>query len=108
MDYKYQCVIDKDSFYKEFVLVFIAEEIETVQHYELQEGEVLIDSGRPPLMKIHAESNGFIKSKWNGSEWVEGATDEEIEQWNAENPAPEPIEPEPSTDEILNALLGVE
>lgn len=40
---------------------------------------------------------GHVKSLFNGTEWIEGATDEEIEQWENENK----IEPSPSELEVL-------
>lgn len=55
----------------------------------MQEGESLIDCNCAPLKKVHVESDGFIIPAWNGTEWIEGATDEEIAQWDIENPAPE-------------------
>ena len=29
-----------------------------------------------------------------------------LDKWNAEHPEPTPVEPEPSTDDVLNALIG--
>lgn len=101
MEHKFCCVIDKKGFYKEFVVVHIVDDIEEVYHYEMQEGETIIERNNTPRFKCHAESEGFIKPKWNGSEWVEGATDTEIAEWNEEHPAPEPVEPEPTEIEIL-------
>lgn len=63
--YKYSCVIDANGYYKDFVLVVDDE----VQHHLLQYYEMLIDTDAPI---------GFTKPKWNGSAWVEGATDSEI------------------------------
>ena len=98
--YHYACVI-KDGKYHEFVIVNEFDDgTEEVYFYTLQDDEILINA-KPPTMKIHAESNGFIKPKWNGTEWIEGATDEEIAQFNTENPAPEP--PGPSEQEQLRA-----
>ncbi len=95
--YHYACVI-KDGKYHEFVIVNeFDDDTEEVYAYTLQEGESLIDA-KPPVKKIHAESDGFIVPAWNGSEWVEGATDEEIAQFEAENPAPEP--PGPTDNEL--------
>ena len=43
---------------------------------------------------------GYIKPKWNGIEWVEGATEEEIQAWKDANILP--IQ-EPNKTEILEA-----
>lgn len=39
----------------------------------------------------------YIKPRWNGSEWVEGATDEEIQAWQEENK----VIQTPTTEELL-------
>lgn len=41
---------------------------------------------------------GYIKAKWTGTEWVEGATDEEIDEWN--DSQPEPSIPPKSNEEL--------
>ena len=100
--YHYACVI-KDGRYHEFVLVNEFDDgTEEVYAYTLQDGESLIEA-MPPLQKIHAESDGFIVPAWSGSAWVEGATDEEIAQFEAENPAPVLVEPEPTEAEQMRA-----
>lgn len=46
-----------------------------------------------------------VKPKWNGVEWIEGATQEEIDTWKESN---KPKPPEPSQMEVLeneNKLL---
>lgn len=99
--YHYACVI-KDGKYRDFVLVHEFDDgTEEIYAYTLQEGETLIDA-RPPLKKIHAESDGFILPEWNGTEWAETATEKEIEEWNEEHPAPEPAPP--STEERLTEI----
>lgn len=100
--YHYACVI-KDGKYHEFVIVNEFDDgTEEVYAYTLQEGEMLIEA-KPPTKKVHAESDGFIVPAWNGTEWVEGATDEEIAQFNDENPAPVQVEPEPTEQEQMRA-----
>ena len=98
--YHFSCVVD-DS--KKFITYVIVNEFddgsEEVYTYTLQEGESLVTT-KPPVKKVHAESDGFIVPVWSG-EWVEGATDAEIAQFNAEHPAPEP--PEPTPEEQLRA-----
>lgn len=100
MNCKFCCVIDSEGFYKEFVIVHIKNGVEEVYHYEMQEGESLVDCDCAPNMKVHTDADGFVKPKWNGTEWVEGATDTEIAEWNEEHPALE-VEPEPTEMEIL-------
>ena len=98
--YHYACVI-KDGKYHEFVIVNEFDDgSEEVYSYILQDGETLIKA-QPPVKKVHAETDGFIVPAWNGTEWVEGATAEEIAQFEAENPAPEP--PEPTEQEQMRA-----
>lgn len=58
MDYKYACVIDAQKLYKTFVLVLLIEneehqQEEQIQHYEMLEGEMLVDTV-PPTMRPYA------------------------------------------------------
>ena len=117
MKYKHCCVVDAYGVYKTFVLVIIrnnpredssvTSEAE-VQYYAMLPGESLIET-KPPSMRLHAGTLGFVNPKWDedSNSWTEGATDEKIAAWEAEHPAPEMPEPQPSTDEILDILLGV-
>lgn len=43
---------------------------------------------------------GYVKAKWTGKEWIEGATDEEIEEWK--NIPIEPIIVAKSNEELEN------
>ena len=100
MDYKHCCVIDAQDRYKTLVLVVnepdeTGELQEIVQYYTLSEGERLIDAA-PPVMRPHASADGFIKPAWNSPAWIESATSEEIEAWEAEHPAPPPAPPSES------------
>lgn len=76
--------------------------------YELADGERVIDADQP-TMRQHAGTSGFITPKWDEDTeaWIEAATAEQIDAWEAEHPAPEVPEPLPSADEILDILLGV-
>ena len=99
MEYKHSCVIDAQSYYKTLVLVLLEPDgaggtAENIQYYTLGEGERLLD-GKPPTE--------FIRPHWNGSAWEEGATPEEIEQWEIDHPAPPPLEP--SEIDLLRAEL---
>lgn len=77
MNYKHSCVIDAEGYYKTLVLVLLesdenGQEQENIQYYTLQEGETLLDTDFPADM---------LKARWNGTEWEETATLEELEQW---------------------------
>ncbi|WP_290879605.1 hypothetical protein [Anaerotruncus sp.] len=92
MNYRHCCVVDAQNAYKMFVLVLnepdeTGQLQEKAQYYTLSEGERLIDTA-PPVMRPHAGADGFIKPVWEGSEWMESATDEEITVWETEYPAP--------------------
>lgn len=74
MNYKHCSVIDQNGHYKTFVLVHLEDDGTTTKHidsYNLLGGEQLLDS-LPPASE-------FVRAKWNGSEWEEGASDQEIE-----------------------------
>ena len=93
MEEKYCCVIDADGRYVTFVLILNGD----VQFYTLKDGERLIDTN-PPTKRQYAGADGFITPLWdvNTSAWVEGATDGEIAEWEAQNPAPNISGSEPS------------
>ena len=112
MDYKHSCVIDAQNLYKNFVLVLLVEDEEQqqeeqIQYYELLEGELLVDTA-PPVMRPYAGAVGLIRPKWDAdtAQWVEAATEEEIAAWEAEHPAPEVPEPEPSGDYVTYGELA--
>ena len=95
MEYKHSCVVDAKFIYKTLVLVLLTqadqgEEQEwKVQNYTLAEGEQLIDTA-PPIMRPHAGAAGFVSPKWDSDtfSWIEAATEEEVEAWEAEHPDP--------------------
>ena len=70
MDYKHACVIDAQNLYKTFVLVLVMEndegQEEQIQHYELMDGEQLVDTS-PPTMRPYAGAVGFIRPKWDAA-----------------------------------------
>lgn len=41
---------------------------------------------------------GYVKAKWTGREWIEGATDDKIKEWEEQN---KPHPQEPTEIEIL-------
>lgn len=106
---KHCCVVDAQGFFRVYVLVQTNGDKQTVVGYTLQEGEMLVESDTMPDTKQHAGGAGFVKPRWDEgtAAWIEGATAEELAAWDAEHPAPEAPEPQPSTDEILDILLGV-
>lgn len=83
MTYKYCCVVDANGAYKTAVLVLG----EAVQHYTLGNDERLIDSA-PPACRTCAGGAGFVRPRWEGARWTEGADEAEITAWEAEHPAP--------------------
>ena len=92
MTYKHYCVIDAQNRYKTLVLAVnepdeSGDAQEKIQYYTLLGGERLIDAA-PPVIRPYAGADGFIKPVWEGSEWMESATNEEIAAWEAEHPAP--------------------
>lgn len=112
MEYKHSCVIDAQGLYKTLVLALFEEQEEgpqeeRIQYYELLPGEQLVDT-IPPTMRPYAGAAGFVSPVWAAGAWTEGASEEEIADWEAEHPAPEQPEPEPSAEELMDILLGVE
>lgn len=110
-----RCVVDADGFYKIFVTVQTEQgadgkQAETVLGYKLKEGERLLDV-QPPLIKVHAGSSGFVKPRWDSTAetWTEGATAEEIADWEAEHPAPEePEDPTPPSGDLEQRVTTLE
>ena len=107
---KHCSVIDAVGRHVTYVLVKIrdkpledggTEQIEEVQNYTLKDGEQLIDA-QPPIMRQHAGSVGYIAPVWDGSDWQETATADEIAAWEQEHPAPE-IKPAPKTNAELES-----
>ena len=110
MKERHCCVIDAAQKYVTFVLVQTVErpqkdgstaEVEEILHYKLKDGETLIDA-MPPVQRQHAGSTGFISPIWDGSDWQETATADEIAAWEQEHPAPE-IKPAPMSNAELEA-----
>ena len=73
-------VIDKNGLKVDFVNVFDNGEIDS---YEIKDGEQLITQD-------WQKANSMLKPMWTGSEWVETATEEEL---NERFPEPEPRQP---------------
>lgn len=74
MTYKHCSVIDRDGFQTEFVLVVDG----VIQYYTLKNGETLVDG--PPSLDL-------LRPRWNGTEWLESASPEELAAREAEQAA---------------------
>lgn len=98
-DYKPYCVVDAENRYKTLVLASKENGQEQIQHYNLAEGERLLDAPAP---------GNLCKPKWNGTTWEESATTEEIEIWKKENFGHEaevpPVNPGPTMSERVASL----
>ena len=88
MDYEYRCVIDAQGYYTAFVLVWLrSDEKQQIEAYTLQVGESLLDAPPP---------GNFVRPKWAGEAWVEGASADEIAEWEAQQPPPIDPQPDPT------------
>ncbi len=88
---KQKNIIDKNGYFIKSVFVDDKNNI-LFSDYKLKEGQSLVEE--QPIKDL-------IKPSWNGLEWTEGATEEEIKEWEEENK----FIKEPSTQELLNAKL---
>ena len=94
MSEKFYCVVDAQGYFKKYVYTRADESgQEVVQHYQMLEGERLIDTA-PPTKRQHAGSAGFVRPRWDedAAAWIEGATAEELAAWAAEHPDPVSLE----------------
>lgn len=107
---KHCSVIDAEGKHVTYVLVKIrdkpledgsTEQIEKIQNYKLKEGEQLVDAS-PPIMRQHAGSTGYIAPIWDGSDWAETSTADEIAAWEQLHPAPE-VKSAPKTNAELES-----
>ena len=86
MTEKHCCVINAEKRYVTYVLVLVDDQgVETVQNYTLHEGEQLIDT-KPPVMRTSTAPAGYIVPVWDGTAWAEGATKEEVADYNELHP----------------------
>ena len=59
------------------------------------------------IMGVYAPFMGFVDLEIDGDTCTKMTGNQELlDKYKAEHPDPEPQEPEPSTDDILNALIG--
>ena len=95
MQYKHFCVIGLDNEYIGYACAFMdaGGQIKDIRGYQLSEGERLLDAVVPDK-RLHAGSSGFVRPRWDEetAAWVEGATAEELAEWEAEHPDPVSLE----------------
>ena len=59
------------------------------------------------IMNVYAPFMGFVDLEIDGDTAVKMTGNQELlDRYKAEHPDPEPQEPDPSTDDVLNALIG--
>lgn len=59
------------------------------------------------IMGVYVPFMGFVDLEIDGDTCTKMTGNQELlDKYKAEHPDPEPQEPEPSTDDVLNALLG--
>lgn len=59
------------------------------------------------IMNIYVPFMGFVNLEIDGDTATKMTGNQELlDKWKKEYPEPEPKEPEPTTDEVLNALIG--
>lgn len=61
------------------------------------------------IMNIYVPFMGFVDLEIEGDTVTKMTGNQELlDKWKEEHPEPEPQEPEPTTDEVVNALIGYE
>lgn len=59
------------------------------------------------IMNVYAPFMGFVDLEIDGDTATKMTGNQELlDKYKAEHPEPTPVEPEPSTDDVLNALIG--
>lgn len=92
----YKTIVDTQGYIIEKCVVFIDE---VIQGVVLKEGQEAVDFVDDTKQVINNRTELLLKSQWNGLEWIETATQEEL------NLAYPVIKVEPSQDEILRAKI---
>lgn len=64
---------------------------------EVDENGNILDEEFNTLISVDPP-HGLLKARWNGSEWIEGATQEEIDELTKVEPSP------PTAEERIDAL----
>ena len=95
---EHRCVVDEDNLFISFCvcnLFSVGDDIEFIPQggYKVPDGCCLLDA-KPPTMRMHAGTAGFITPKWDEDTeaWIEAATAEQIAAWETEHPDPVPLE----------------
>lgn len=59
------------------------------------------------IMNVYVSFMGFVDLEIEGDTATKMTGNQELlDKWKVEHPEPKPVEPEPSTDDVLNALIG--
>lgn len=59
------------------------------------------------IMNVYVPFMGFVNLEIDGDTVTKMTGNQELlDKWKNEHPDPEPQEPEPTTDDVLNALIG--
>ena len=59
------------------------------------------------IMGVYVPFMGFVDLEIDGDTCTKMTGNQELlDKYKAEHPEPTPVEPEPSTDDVLNALIG--
>lgn len=91
---KYGVIINQDGYVVEACVIL--DEENKPQGYELKEYEQIME------FITNNPITDFIKAKWTGTKFVEGATQQEIDAWNLKH---QPKIPDPTVQDTLNAQL---
>ena len=86
--------VDEQGFYTDFVKVDEENNTYYTDSFEWDNVDFEYVEAAPPTL---------CRPKWNGAEWKEGATAEEIQTWQETN---QPSEPEPTETEILQQAIA--
>lgn len=82
---EYKTIIDSNGYITNMCVIY---KDGKVQDYKMNENEEFVE---------YYVVKGYIKPRWNGNEWVEGATEEEIQESKEENK----VVQTPTTEELL-------
>lgn len=91
---KQKNVIDKNGFKIKSVFVDENEQV-LFSDFKLEEWQLLVEKQPNKVL---------LKPKWNGTGWIEGATEKEIQAWQEENKLPENTEEDLIDKLILNNI----
>lgn len=91
---KQKTLIDENGHIKLNVVVDTNNNIVIPKNIKIEENQQLVEQ----------YIGDYVKPKWNGSEWVEGATKEEIKAWQEENKIEENTQPT-EEQQLLSAVL---